>query len=96
MKDIPLETLQTKCFLAKGRLGIVNGSPDLEEFFQGITGYTAVILKGDEKTIISVKFSRNESYQKFLELHNLEDENRATAENVKKIDDCSLLIELTH
>jgi hypothetical protein len=96
LKDIPLETLQTKCFLAKGRLGIVNGSPDLEEFFQGITGYTAVILKGDEKTIISVKFSRNESYQKFLELHNLEDENRATAENVKKIDDCSLLIELTH
>lgn len=96
LKNIPLETLQTKCFLAKGRLGIVNGSPDLEEFFQGINGYTAVILKGDEKTIISVKFSSNESYQKLLELHNLEDENRATAENVKKIDECSLLIELTH
>jgi hypothetical protein len=93
--NIPLETLQTKCFLAKGRIGIVNGSPDLEDFFQGITGYTAVILKVHEKTLISVKFSSNESYQKFLELHNWEDDNLSTTGNIKKIADRDLLIELT-
>jgi hypothetical protein len=94
LKNIPSEILQTKCLLIKGRLGIVNGSPDLEDYFQGITGYTAVILKGDENKIISVKFNSNESYQKFLELHNWEEENLESARIVKKIAGCHLLIEL--
>jgi hypothetical protein len=96
LPGISYETIRTKCFLAKGKLGIVNGSPDLEGFFQGTTDYTAVILKGDEKTIISVRFSSNESYQKFLALHEWEDENIAAAGNIKKITDRNLLIELAH
>ncbi len=94
MKNIPSEILQTNCILAKGRLGIVNGSPDLEDYFQGVTGYTAVILKGNKNKIISVKFNSNESYQKFLELRNWEEKNMETLRIVKKIGGCHLLIEL--
>jgi hypothetical protein len=93
LPGIPEEIIRTKCFLAKGRLGIVNGSPDLEDFFQGITDYTAVIVN-DEKTILSVKFNNGLSYGKFLELHNWEAENPASSGNVKKIAERSLLIEL--
>jgi hypothetical protein len=85
--------LKTKCFLAKGRLGIVNGSPDLEDFFQGITDYTAVIVKS-EKVIISVKFGNEGSFMKFLELNELQDQNLAPSGNFKKIADYHLLIEL--
>ena len=94
LPGIPDETIRTKCFLVKGKLGIADRSPDLEDFFQGVTDYTAVIVN-DEKTILSVKFSNGASYRKFLELHNLEDEKPATIGNVKKISECNLLIELS-
>jgi hypothetical protein len=94
LPGIPAEMTQTKCILAKGKLGIVNGSPDLEDFFQGINDYTAVIVKGNGKKVISVKFKNRESCQKFLDLHNWSDEKPGTAETVKKIADFRLLIEL--
>jgi hypothetical protein len=72
LPDIQNEIIQTKCFLAKGRLGIVNGSPELEDFFHGMTGYTAVIMNDSDKTIVSVKFSDGESYQEFHKLHQWE------------------------
>jgi hypothetical protein len=87
------ESLKTKCFLAKGRLGIVNGSPDLEDFFQGITDYTAVIVKS-ENIIISIKFGNDGSYKNFLEPNKLKDETLAASGKVKKIADYHLLIEL--
>jgi Family of unknown function (DUF6599) len=87
------ELLKSRCFLAKGRLGIVNGYPDLEDFFQGITDYTAVIVNS-EKIIISVKFGNEGSYKKFLELHNLGDGAIAASAKVKKIATYHLLIEL--
>jgi hypothetical protein len=93
LPGIPEEIIQTKCFLAKGKLGIVNGSPDLEDFFQGITDYTAVIVNY-EKTILSVKFNNDMSYRKFLELHKWEDETTATSGNIKKIGERDLLIEM--
>ena len=88
------ELLKTKCFLVKGRLGIVNGSPDLEDFFQGITDYTAVIVEG-EKIIISVKFGNDQSYKKFLELKKLKDETLSSFGKVKKIAEYHLIIELS-
>ncbi|MBW6501889.1 MAG: hypothetical protein K0B05_10890 [Bacteroidales bacterium] len=59
------EEIQNNCFLARGRLGVVNGSPDLEDFFKGISGYTAVILEDEEKTVISVKCSTEELCREF-------------------------------
>lgn len=88
------ELLKTRCFLAKGRLGIVNGSPDLEDFFQRITDYTAVIVAKDDKKIVSLKFRNKESYQKFLELYHWEDVKPDTDGPVKKIADYHLLFEL--
>ncbi len=94
LPGIPEETIQTKCFVAKGRLGIVNGSPDLEDFFRGLTDYTAVIVNEDAKKLISLKFRNKESYQKFLELYHWEDVKPGVPGVVKKIADCHLLIEL--
>lgn len=94
LPGIQEELLKTSCFLAKGRLGIVNGSPDLEDFFQEITDYTAVIVTLDDKKIVSLKLRNKESYQKFLELYHLEDVQPGTAGPVKKIADFHLLFEL--
>jgi hypothetical protein len=94
LPEINIETLQTKSFLAKGRLGIVNGSPELEDFFLGVSNYTAVIAKRDGKRLISAKFSNRESYQKFLDLHNWKDDMSGTDGIVKKISESHLIIEL--
>lgn len=71
LPGIPDDSIKTGCFLAKGRLGIVNGDPDLEESFKGIQNFTAVVLKGDEKHTISVKFSDPGSISQFLELNGI-------------------------
>ena len=68
----PIDSSVNDILLAKGRLGIVNGYPDLEDYFKGITGYTAVILKIKEKTILSVKISNGEQFKKFIDLHGLD------------------------
>lgn len=72
LPDTDQVLLKTNCILAKGRIGIVNGFPDLEDFFKEISDYTALILKGDKLTI-SVKFNNYDSYNKFLELHDYQD-----------------------
>jgi hypothetical protein len=72
LPGIPEEAIKSGCFLAKGRLGIVNGDPDLEDGFKGIQNYTSVILKGEEKYIISVKFSDLDSMRKFIEVNGIE------------------------
>jgi hypothetical protein len=101
LPGIPAETIQAKCFLAKGRLGIVNGSPEMEDFFKDMAGYTALILKNPDVTTISVKFTYRESYQKFLELHHLEalietsgDIKPAKGMTVRKMGEYHLFIEL--
>jgi hypothetical protein len=93
LPEVNTETLQTKSFLAKGRLGIVNGSPEMEEFFMGVNDYTAVIAKMDGKRLISAKFSNRESYQKFLDLHKWKDDMSGTNGTVKKISERHLIIE---
>lgn len=94
LPEINIETLQTKSFLAKGRLGIVNGSPEMEDFFMGVNDYTAVIAKTNGKRLISVKFSKREAYHKFLDLHNWKDDMSGTDGTVKKISESHLIIEL--
>ncbi len=72
LPGIPEESIKSGCFLAKGRLGIVNGDPDLEDYFKGIQNYTSVIQKGDEKYTISVKFSDPDSMKKFMDVNGIE------------------------
>jgi hypothetical protein len=85
LPGIPEEAIKSGCFLAKGRLGIVNGDPDLEDGFKGIQNYTSVILKGEEKYTISVKFSDQDSMRKFIEVNGIE-----VTGNLKKGDDGKL------
>jgi len=87
------EIIKTKCILAKGKLGIINGSPDLEEYFKEADNYTAVILKA-EKVIISVRFSNEMSYKKFLEINKWQNETFGKDTLVKKIADNHLMFEL--
>lgn len=94
LPEIDAETLKTKSFLAKGRLGIVNGSPEMEDFFLGVDGYTVVIAKSDGKLLISAKFNNSESYQKFLDLHKWKDDLSDNDGTRKKIADHHLIIEL--
>ena len=93
LPGISEEIIRTKCILAKGKLGIMNGSPDLDDYFKEVENFTAVIVKG-EKIIISVKFSNEGSYKKFLEINKWEDETFDNSDRVKKIADNHLLIEL--
>ncbi len=101
MPGIPADSLKTNCFLAKGRLGIVNGSPDLEDFFGGISGYTAVICKEYDWLRLSVKFKDHESFLEFLRLHQWEevklsgtDQKLSTGGTLKLISVDHLLISL--
>jgi len=94
--------IKRNCFLVKGRLGIVNGSPDLEDFFKEMNDYSAVILKSEDRTIVSVKFRNKESYAKFIVSHNWNDKSienggiRLPEESVKKIAENHLQIELSN
>lgn len=56
--------------LVKGRLGIVNGSPDLEDYFRGAENFTLVVLKRPDRKVLSVRFSDPESLSKFTGMHN--------------------------
>jgi hypothetical protein len=96
LPGISSELIHTKCILVKGKLGIVNGSPDIEDFFRGINDYTAAIVNGDEKRIISVKFESRNSYLKFLELHNWKEEDMQNSGSPKKIAEYHLLIDLPY
>jgi hypothetical protein len=95
----PGEAFRTNCFLAKGRLGIVNGSPDLEDFFTGVTGFTAVIINEGVNLRLSINFNKNESLLEFLKLHQWEnvkllgsDQKLATGEVLRLISDNHLLV----
>ena len=97
---ITLENIKRNCLLVKGRLGIVNGLPDLEDFFKVMNDYSAVILKNEGRTVVSVKFSSKESYARFIESNNWNDktiENGGITlpeETVEKIAENHLQIEL--
>lgn len=90
------EELQTQSFLARGRLGIVNGSPDLEDYFLGISDYTALIVKRPGEKIMSVKFENDESCRKFLEQNDSFIGNGLKKQMLTKFSDSHLLIELTN
>lgn len=52
--------------LVRGRLGIFNGMPSLEETLGGVAGYTAVTVRDEAGTLTSVKFNSEESVTAFL------------------------------
>jgi hypothetical protein len=97
----PEESLNNSAVLARGKLGVMNGSPDWEDYFKGIADYSLVIYPDNEKTILSVKFENHDALTKFTSLHNwrIEDltykpEEQTGGEVVRKLSDTHLLIEI--
>jgi hypothetical protein len=95
------ETIKERAVLAKGRLGIVNGASEWEDYFKGATGFTAVILPGSEETLLAVKFNTHADYSVFLSMHNWQPENISAlpskfpgGEVVRRVSDDQLLIEI--
>ncbi len=101
LPGISLEDIKSKTILAKGKLGLMNGAPDWEDYFKNLTGYILVVCSSNEKTILSVKFNTNEDLKKFQILHNWTTELITTnpvklsgGESFRKLADNHLLIEI--
>jgi hypothetical protein len=96
------DSIRKHAVLAKGRLGIMNGTPDLEDFFRNAPRYTAVILRKNESTLLSVKFKSHDDLLAFAALHKWNPEFISGLQRkfpdgviVKKLNDNTLLIEIT-
>ncbi|MFH0843342.1 MAG: DUF6599 family protein [Bacteroidota bacterium] len=67
--DADPDDLNFNSILAKGKLGLVNGAADWEDFFKDVTGYYTLIYKAKEKTFLSVRFKRPEDFRLFINFH---------------------------
>jgi hypothetical protein len=101
LPGISQELIKSNAVLAKGRLGVINGAPDWEDYFKDATGYCLVIISRKENTILSVKFKTAEDLEKFASLHKWEVGNISTNKNkfsggetVRKLSDNHLIIEI--
>jgi len=99
LPGIDPEIIKRDAILAKGRLGIMNGAPDFEDYFRNATGYIAVILPSNESTLLSVRFNTRDDLNNFITAHNLPGEEITllpakllNGETVSKLSDNHLLI----
>lgn len=67
--DVNRAELDHNAVLAKGKLGLMNGATDWEDFFRDITGYYTLIYTAKEKSILSVRFKAEEDFQQFVKFH---------------------------
>jgi len=93
------ETINRVAFMAKGKLGIMNGAPDLVDYFGEVTGYTAVIMQHEKETVLSVRFRTKEDMLTFASIHNWNPEMisagsvvMSAGETITKISDNHLFI----
>jgi hypothetical protein len=100
LPGVSLDSIKSSAVLAKGKLGIMNGAPDWEDYFKDATGYCLMVLPGKEYTFLSVRFISHEDLRKFALLHNLElgkiSTNKiklSSGETVRKLSDNHILIE---
>ena len=101
LPGVSQESIKSNAVLAKGKLGVINGAPDWEDYFKDATGYCLVILSGNENTILSVKFNTTGDLEKFASLHKWDIGNISINKNkfsggetVRKLSDNHLLIEI--
>jgi hypothetical protein len=67
--DAKQDDLSFNAVLAKGKLGLMNGATEWEDYFKDISGYYTLISRSKEKTLLSVRFNKPEDFQQFLKLH---------------------------
>src|SRR4030042_1487285 len=64
--DSDPEIIKGTAVLAKGELGLANGATKWEDYFRDLTGYCTLIYTGPDKTILSVRFAREEDFKLFI------------------------------
>jgi len=67
--DVSIENLKHYAILAKGKLGLMNGATEWENYFKDMTGYYALIFTVEDKTILSVRFRKPEDFNQFIDFH---------------------------
>jgi|WetSurMetagenome_2_1015567.scaffolds.fasta_scaffold00399_13 hypothetical protein len=99
--EIKVETIKSNVILAKGKLGLMNGAPDWENYFTDVSGYSVVILPGKDRTILSVKFKDEADVAKFALIHDWKIQDITSGqftspggETVRKLSDHHLYIEI--
>ncbi len=91
-KDASL--ISQNAILVKGNLGIMNSVPDLADFFGEAKNFTSLILKENEKTMVSLRFLKKEDLLEFIDYHQWDISNPSTLKDkeISKISDLQLLI----
>ena len=84
---------RSKSILVKGKLGTVNGSPDLEDFLSYAKDFTAVIFD-DGIRHVSMRFDNAAALEAFLNHNNWINEITNAGGKVKKISDLHILFDL--
>lgn len=96
LPGIPLETINSNAVLVKGELGIMNGAPDLADYFNNTKGYCAVILPTEAQNLLSVKFATESQANEFIQLHKPGKSPKSTDVEISRIAPNHLLIQLGH
>jgi hypothetical protein len=101
LPDVSPEKIRKGAIIANGKLGVMNGAPDWEDYFKDINGYSVLILSDTDKTFLSVKFNTRESMVSFASLHNWNTDDITDnagrfsgGVTIRKLSSCHLLIEI--
>lgn len=86
--------ISQNAILVKGNLGIMNSVPDLADFFGAAKNFTALILKQNEKTMVSIRFLRKEDLLDFMDDHQWNISNPSSVKDmeISQISGLQLLI----
>jgi hypothetical protein len=83
LPDVSTEVINQEAILVKGNLGIMNGAPDLADFFGETNGYSAVIMRRDKQIVLSVQFLTKEDLNAFASLHHWDPEKLSAGTELK-------------
>lgn len=72
LPGIPRDIIREKALLVKGKLGLMNGASEWEDYFAGMSEYTVVLLPENDKMTLSVEFSSPGELARFAALHGWE------------------------
>ncbi len=96
---LPADTIEqgkTSLILAKGRLGIVNGRPEFEDFFKNLAGFTTLILDNKDNILLSARFTDDKSYSDFIKLHGWENSKISATDQKVSSGETVRLVRVNH
>ncbi len=98
---LPEDLVNKTAVLVKGKLGLMNGATEWEDYFKGADNYCLVIFPGESFTSLSVKFNTRQDLINFCSLHGWKVEDLSSdqlkminRESIRKLKENHLLIEV--